>query len=230
MIDRRNSAPGPNDSRGVHVYSLVNSAVCRRSFLQHAFAAPLLAAAYKSPLPKAYLAELRALMRTAPVPGLVMGALHGFKLSWIAPLGERAAGAPDPVSASTLFQAASLTKQVTAYAAFALRAQGRLDFDKPLVAYVDELPTPAARLVTARHVLSHSSGFPNWRSAGASQAAPGLIPAFTPGARYQYSGEGFFYLQRVLEQVSGRGFGQLVDDLVFQPLGMRSSTLVWDPD
>ncbi len=169
-------------------------------------------------------------MRGAPVPGAVIGVIRRFELSWIAPLGVRAAGSPDPVTSSTLFQAASLTKQVTTFAVFALRAQGKLDFDRPLVSYLDDLPNAAARAVTARHILSHSSGFPNWRFATAGQPAPDLVPAFSPGSRYQYSGEGFFYLQRVLERIIGIGFGQLVRDLVFQPLGMTSSTLVWDPE
>ena len=169
-------------------------------------------------------------MRAAPVPGAVIGALHDYKLSWLVPLGVRTEGSHDPITAASLFQAASLTKQVTAYAAFALRAQGKLDFNRPLVSYVDDLPNPAARAVTVRHVLSQSSGFPNWRFSEDSKALPDLVPEFTPGSRYQYSGEGFFYLQRVLEQVSGTGFGQLIHDMVFQPLGMASSTLVWDPE
>jgi CubicO group peptidase (beta-lactamase class C family) len=157
-------------------------------------------------------------MRAAPVPGAVIGALHNHQLSWITPLGVRAAGSPDPITASTV------------HAAFALRAQGKLDFDRPLVSYVDDLPNPAARAVTIRHVLSHSSGFPNWRSSDASKTVPDLVPAFTPGSRFQYSGEGFFYLQRILEQVCGAGFGQILHDLVFQPLGMNSSTMTWDPE
>ena len=202
----------------------------RRLFLQHALAAPFLVPAWESAPPGTYLAELGNLMRAAPVPGAVIGALHSHKLSWIAPLGVRAAGSPDPVTASTLFQAASLTKQATTHAAFALRAQGKLDFDRPLAAYVDDLPNPSARTVTVRHVLSQSSGFPNWRFSEASKPVPDLVPAFTPGSRYQYSGEGFFYLQRVLEAVSGAGIGQIFRDLVFEPLGMSSSTLVWDPE
>lgn len=202
----------------------------RRSFLQQTFAAALVKPAWKSAPPTAYLTELATLMRAAPVPGAVMGALNARKLAWIAPLGVRTAGSSDPVTASTLFQAASLTKQVTTHAAFALRAQGKLDFDRLLVDYLDDLPNPVARTVTLRQVLSHSSGFPNWRNGEPSKPAPDLVPAFTPGSRFQYSGEGFFYLQRILEKVSGLGFGQLVKDLVFTPLGMSSSTLVWDPE
>jgi CubicO group peptidase (beta-lactamase class C family) len=208
----------------------MQTAMHRRSFLQHSMVAPFLVPGWKSAPPGDYVAELGSLMRAAPVPGAVLGALRNYKAAWIAAVGVRAADSPDPVTASTLFQAASLTKQVTAYTAFALRAQGKLDFDRPLVAYVDDLPNPAARVVTARHVLSQSSGFPNWRSAKASEPVPDLVPAFTPGSRYQYSGEGFFYLQRVIEKIGDAGFGQVVQDLVFRPLGMSSSSLVWDPE
>jgi CubicO group peptidase (beta-lactamase class C family) len=202
----------------------------RRLFLQQAFATSLLAREWKSPPPRDYLAELTTLMRAAPVPGAVIGSVRGGRVVWIVPLGVQAAGAPAPVTASTLFQAASLTKQVTAYVAFALRAQGKLDFDRTLVSYLDDLPGAVARTVAVRHVLSHSSGFPNWRFARADQPVPDLVPAFAPGSRYQYSGEGYFYLQRVLERITGKGFGQLVQDEVFGPLGMASSTLAWAPE
>jgi CubicO group peptidase (beta-lactamase class C family) len=202
----------------------------RRGFLQRMFAATLVQPAWKSGPPAAYLAELASMMRVAPVPGAVIGALNDRKVSWIAPLGVRTAGTTDAVTASTLFQAASLTKQVTAHTAFALRAENKLDFDKLLIDYLDDLPNPLARTVTIRHVLSHSSGFPNWRSGGPQSPPPDLVPAFTPGSKFQYSGEGFFYLQRILEKVSGVAFGQLVKERVFTPLGMTSSTLVWDPE
>jgi CubicO group peptidase (beta-lactamase class C family) len=202
----------------------------RRSFLHHALAAPFLVPAWKSGPPRNYLSELSAMMRAGSIPGAVIGSLANRKPAWIAPLGVRAAGSSETVTAATLFQAASLTKQVAAHAAFALRAQGKLDLDKPLVAYVDDLRDPAARTVTARHVLSHSSGFPNWRQPEASGRVPELVPAFAPGSRYQYSGEGYFYLQRVLEEVTGKGIGQVTNELVFQPLGMTSSTVVWDPE
>ena len=208
----------------------METAIDRRSFLQHAYAAPLLISGWRQGAPGAYTDELSRLMRAAPVPGAVIGALHSRKLSWIAPLGVRAEGSADPIRASTLFQAASLTKQVTVHAAFALRAQGKLDFDRTLVSYIDDLPNPAARAVTIRHVLSHSSGFPNWRSPDAAKVVPDLVPAFPPGSRFQYSGEGFFYLQRILERAADAGIGQIFRDLVFQPLGMSSSTMTWDPE
>jgi CubicO group peptidase (beta-lactamase class C family) len=201
----------------------------RRLFLQHALAAPFLSRNWKSGVPGAYLEEITLLMRAAPVPGAVFGALKGFEPAWIVPVGVRESGGNERITSRTLFQAASLTKQVTAYAALALWAQQRLDLDRPLVSWVDDLRDPVARTVTPRHVLSHSSGFRNWRFAQPGKPDPELVPEFVPGSRYSYSGEGYFYLQRVMEQITGHGFGRVVRDLVFEPLRMTSTTLVWDP-
>jgi CubicO group peptidase (beta-lactamase class C family) len=192
----------------------------RRTFLQQtissvAVGSPLISQSWRSAAPRAYLTELSRLMRAAPVPGAVIAVVENHKLAWVAPLGVLTEGAPAPVSESSLFEAASLTKPLVAYAAFALRAAGKLDFDRPLVEYLDDLPNPEARTVTARHVMSHTSGFVNWRS-----AAVDLAPAFKPGTKFQYSGEGFFYLQRVIERIHGSGIEQTLQDLVMRPLGM----------
>lgn len=180
-------------------------------------------------MPAAYMEELTTMMRAAPVPGAIAGALQDFEPAWMAPLGVRAAGTRDPITSATLFQAASLTKQVIAHVALALSMEGKLDLDRPLVSWVDDLPDAGARKVTARHVLSHSSGFPNWRFAEPGKPLPNLVPAFPPGSRYSYSGEGYFYLQRVIEEITGDGIGEVVHKRVFEPLGMKSSSLIWDP-
>ena len=201
----------------------------RRTFLQQAIsstgiASPLISPSWKPSAPRSYIAELSRLMRAAPVPGAVIAVVEGRKLAWVAPLGVLTEGSPAPVTESSLFEAASLTKPLVAYAAFALRDAGKFDFDKPLVEYLDDLPNAAAHTVTARHVMSHTSGFVNWRSAPAD-----LTPSFQPGAKFQYSGEGFFYLQRMIERIHGSGIEQALQDLVIKPLGMTSSTLIWDP-
>jgi CubicO group peptidase (beta-lactamase class C family) len=107
-----------------------------------------------------------------------------------------------------------------------MRDAGKLDFDRTLVSYVDDLTDERARRVTLRQVLSHCSGFPNWRDDPGAQ----LVPEFESGSKFQYSGEGFFYLQRILEQVTGEGFCQVMERLVFKPLGMTSSSMIWKPE
>jgi CubicO group peptidase (beta-lactamase class C family) len=198
----------------------------RRLFVQTLLASPLAGAAWKRRLTPSFEAEILQMMGVAPVPGAVLGVVQKGTPPWIHPLGVRNVETKEPVTVDTVFQAASLSKQVAAYLAFAFRERGKLDFDRTLVSYVDDLTDKAAREVTVRQVLSHSSGFPNWRN------TPGkpLVPEFAPGSRFQYSGEGFFYLQRILEQIDGRGYCEIVDSMVFQPLGMVSSSMMWKPE
>jgi CubicO group peptidase (beta-lactamase class C family) len=186
----------------------------------------MIAAGWKQGPPPLLESEILQMMGVAPVPGAVMGVVRNGSPAWFRALGVRNVETKEPVTRDTIFQAASLSKQATAYAAFALREAGKLDFDRTLVSYVDDLPDERARRVTLRHVLSHSSGFPNWRSQAGSQ----LVPEFEPGSKFQYSGEGFFYLQRILEQVTGQGFCEIIDALVFKPLGMSSSSMIWKPE
>ena len=69
-------------------------------------------------------------------------------------------------------------------------------------------------------MLSHSSGLRNWRG----RVDQPLVPDFEPGTRFQYSGEGFYYLQRAVEHITGAGFEQFMEERVFNPLAMKSST------
>jgi len=186
----------------------------------------MIAAAWKQGPPPSFESEILEWMSVAPVPGAIIGVVRNGAQPWFRPLGVRNVETKEPVKLDTIFQAASLSKQITAYAAFALRESGKLDFDRTLVSYVDDLTVERARKVTIRQVLSHSSGFPNWRF----EAGKPLTPEFEPGAKFQYSGEGFFYLQRILEQVTGMGFCEVIDKLVFQPLGMTSSSMIWKPE
>src|SRR5436305_15193830 len=110
----------------------------RRAFLQSTVSAPVFAAAWKQGPPRQFETEILRMMEVGPVPGAVIGTLRDGKPGWIRPLGSRNIETREPVLPDTIFQAASLSKQVTAYAAFALRDKGKLDFDAPLVSYVDD--------------------------------------------------------------------------------------------
>jgi CubicO group peptidase (beta-lactamase class C family) len=78
------------------------------------------------------------------------------------------------------------------------------------------------RRVTARHVLSHTTGLPNWR-----QQPSALEPSADPGSGFSYSGEGYFHLQRVVETLTDKPFGRFMREQVLEPLGMRQSSYVW---
>jgi CubicO group peptidase (beta-lactamase class C family) len=132
------------------------------------------------------------------------------------------------ITADSLFPGCSLGKPVFAYAVLRMAQTGKFDLDRPLKGYLTrDAPTGAfGELVTARHVLSHSSGFVNWRQ---SPEEP-LASNFTPGTRFQYSGEGFYTLQRCVEKITGIGFEAFMQQQMMQPLSMRSSTYLWCKD
>lgn len=174
--------------------------------------------------------QLPVLMQRDHIPGLTAAYIRQGKVAWVQTFGEANVSTHAPATDSTLFEAASLTKVVTAYAALKMIAAGKLDPDKPLCEYLgnnyDMGNDARIKLVTARRVLSHSAGFPNWRN-----PADSLLPIrFTPGARFSYSGEGFVYLSKVMEKISGTPFPQLIAQLVFEPLGMKHSYLTFVPE
>ena len=132
-----------------------------------------------------------------------------------------------PISHRTFFPAASLSKPVFAWAVQDLAKQGKIDLNRPLQDYVADLGLEGtARKITALHVLTHSTGLTNWRF----QPNVPLASAFEPGTKWQYSGEGFVLLQRVVEKISGRPISEYMRTAVLEPLGMRQSTFAWSPE
>jgi CubicO group peptidase (beta-lactamase class C family) len=176
-----------------------------------------------------FLEKLPGLMDWAAVPGVAITIVRDGKLAWSKGFGVKKVGEKDTVDSSTLFGAASLSKPVFAYAVMRMRDEKLIDLDRPLWNYLPnaDLPdTENSKLLTARHVLSHSSGLQNWRFNRDQK----LEFAFKPGESFRYSGEGFFYLQRVAEQITGRGFEEFMQERVLKPLGMVTSTYLWKPE
>ena len=141
--------------------------------------------------------ELKALMREHAIPGLSMVIVENGEVALHLELGVKNSQTKDPVDEDTLFETASLSKPVFAYGVLKLVEKGLLDLDRPLVAY---LPYPdiandeRGHFITARMVLAHATGFPNWRPKNEP-----LKMHFQPGERFSYSGEGFLFLQKVAE-------------------------------
>lgn len=128
-----------------------------------------------------------------------------------------------PVDASTHFEIASLTKTVFARCILQLEDRGFLRLDRPLREYSDEpLPTddPAFRDVTARDVLTHATGLPNWGDAP-------LPLLFAPGTGFGYSGKAYTFLQNVVEKITGSRIDVLLQDEIFNPLGMKNAAMIW---
>lgn len=141
------------------------------------------------------------------------------------------------LTADSVFQAASLSKPVFAYAVLKLVAQGKLALDAPVVKYLpqgyrhqfnalktepsDLVTDPRLAAVTVRMVLNHTAGLPNWASGP-------LQFDSAPGTKWQYSGEGYVLLQRAVEAVTGEPLDRFMTSQVFKPLAMGHSSYVWN--
>lgn len=182
-----------------------------------------------------------AAVLAAGVPGVVALAIDpdgvsvasgGRAAPWLAP--DAANLVPDPVTEETSFDLASLTKLVVALAAVRLAQRGRLDLDQPLDALLPEAPW--AEVVTAHHLLSHTSGLPAVvrHATGADRAAceAGLWQATVdpvPGAGHRYSCVGYQALGVVLERLTGTSLPRVLEREVLTPLGMTRTTYGPDP-
>jgi CubicO group peptidase (beta-lactamase class C family) len=169
-------------------------------------------------------------MTEADIPGLSIAVIRDSKVIWTSGFGVTSSDTKARVNDDTVFEAASLTKPVFAYAVLKLVDDGKLALDTPLVKYLpgryDVGDDPRLDQITARHVLSHTTGFPNWRPRGDKT----LKMYFTPGDRFSYSGEGFVYLSKVVEEITGESLQAFVKRTVLDPLDMESSDLVWRSD
>jgi CubicO group peptidase (beta-lactamase class C family) len=188
--------------------------------------------------------EIPKRMEEAMVPGLSIAIIKDGKLFWRRGFGVKDRASKEPVDNDTMFEAASTSKPVFAYAVMKLCEKGVMSLDTPLTQYTPARfldGDPRLELITARHVLSHTSGFQNWRS----KDKP-LAIHFTPGEKWRYSGEGYHYLQSVVTHLTGKvnpndcgkfeaGLQVCATDIdaymkanLLRPFGMASSGFLWD--
>jgi len=180
------------------------------------------------------------------VPALGVAVVHQGALKWAKGYGEAEAGTERKVTKDTLFQAASISKAVTALGAMRLVQEGKLTLDDDVNRYLRSWKVPPSEAahgkpVTLRGLLSHSAGlnvhgFPGY-SLGATvpsllQVLDGQSPAntppirvvFEPGTKHQYSGGGFCIVQQLIEDVSGQSFPEAMRELVLDRITMKVST------
>ncbi len=185
-----------------------------------------------APRPTEFDARVPELMARHRVPGVAVVGIETRRVAWERYYGLANATTREPVTATTLFEAASMSKPTGAHGALKLVEQGRLELDRPLRHYLERpyLPDESTHLaITARMALAHTTGFPNWR-AGGWQAGGPLAPKSQPGAKYSYSGEGYTYLQHTLERITGEEIGAWLERTVLRPAGMRAARYTWQAD
>lgn len=185
-------------------------------------------------------------MRRLHVPGVSVAVIHDGKIAWAKGYGVTRAGGNTPITPATQFQAASISKSVTAVAAMRMVQDGVLELDRPANDYLVswKLPAPSdSGIVTVRQLLSHTagvtvSGFPGY-AAGKPvptliQVLNGVPPAVTdpvrvtsaPGTEWRYSGGGYTVVQQLMMDVDKKPFAALMDERVMRPMQMRDSGFI----
>ncbi|MBT5873042.1 MAG: beta-lactamase family protein [Candidatus Latescibacteria bacterium] len=155
------------------------------------------------------------------IPGAALALIKDGETVWLEGFGVLNIFTSQPVNSETVFKFASNSKAITAYAALRLVDQGVLSLDEPLNSYISDPwlpPSPYRDVISLRHVLSHTSGL--------GHSTPSRENVFAPGLGYAYSAIGLQYLQAVMEQTTGQSLQQTGLELVFEPLGMSSSSYV----
>jgi len=173
-------------------------------------------------------------------PGAVLGVVVDGELVWVKAAGVREKTNNAPVTPDSVFRIASMTKSFTAMAILKLRDEHKLSLDDPVAKYIPELarlsyPTSDSPVLTIRHLLTHSEGFPEDNPWGDRQLAQsddtmrswlraGIPFSTTPGTAFEYSNYGFAILGQIVAKVSGRPYADYVRDNILRPLGMTAST------
>lgn len=174
---------------------------------------------------------LQSKMKEQNIPGVSIALINDSKVVYHQTFGFANKEKELPVTNKTIFEGASISKSVFASFVMTYVEEGKLDLDKPLYQY---LPYPDIehddryKKITARIVLSHRSGFPNWRE---NEKDKKLIIKFEPGTDYEYSGEGYQYLAMVLKHIDGTDWNGLEDTFqkkIAKPLGLKHTTFIED--
>ncbi len=180
---------------------------------------------------------VKRVMDQAVVAGLDCVILNDGHIVYHETFGFRDMESGEPLDETSVFNAASLSKTVFAYLVTLLVEDGLIDLDRPLYEYLEK-PIPEHheysdlagddrwREITARMVLSHTSGFPNWRFLTEEKRLSFLSD---PGTRFSYSGEGIKLLQMVVEHRTGKDLETLAQERVFVPLGMADTSYLYQP-
>ncbi len=177
-------------------------------------------------------------------PGCVVGVVQNGKILFKHEYGLSNLDYRIPVSDSTLFNLASVSKQFTAFLVLLLEKEGKLNLDDTIGKYIPELKIYGPS-ITIRHLLHHTSGIPSTDNvllfAGISPEMPwdsedefNMIQTYQklnykPNAEENYSNAGYYLLTRIIEKVTGESFAQCMSEKVFKPLKMETASIYDSP-
>ncbi|HEY4154666.1 MAG TPA: serine hydrolase domain-containing protein, partial [Puia sp.] len=187
--------------------------------------------------------QVQKLMEDAKVTGLCITVFNNNQPVFSKTYGYAIAATRQPMTSSTALYGLSLSKAVFTYLVMQLVDEKKIELDKPLVNYLPRslmTYTFPGRLssykdlegddrykkITARMCLDHTTGFPNFRWFEPDRK---LRIKFEPGSRVSYSGEGMYFLQMIIQEITGKNLEELARQYIFEPCGMTRSSYVWQP-
>ncbi|NPD48063.1 serine hydrolase [Lentimicrobium sp. S6] len=179
------------------------------------------------------------------VPGLSIVVINDNKIEWSKSFGVINSETKTPTTNETLFEAASITKTLVSVTALHFVEKGIIDLDKDVNEYLKSWKIPENEFtvknkVTLRLLLSHQSGLSQFNFPFEKDSIPTIVqvlngefpalnkPAtvfFEPGKDWEYSNIGYVIIQLLLEDITGKSLGQIMKEIVFDPLSMSSTTL-----
>lgn len=176
----------------------------------------------------AFTQQITAAMDSLKVPGMSVAVINKGKIVFTKALGWADVDSRKPVTSATLFEAASLSKPAFAFFVVTLARKGVIDLDKPLFEYLPatHIADERYKKITARMVLAHTTGLPNW-----SEGAPMQLEA-DPGTKFSYSGEAYLYLAKVIAHLKGltpENLDRLYQEEVAQQAGLKDFHFVMTP-
>lgn len=187
--------------------------------------------------------RVRKMMDEAKVTGLCLTVFNNNRIVYSKAYGYANAATRQVMTPSTALYALSLSKAVFAHLVMQLVDKKKIELDKPLVDYLPRSLTTYTfpgklssykdlegddryKKITARMCLNHTTGFPNFRWFEPDKK---LRIKFEPGSRVSYSGEGLYFLQMIIQQITGKDLEQLAREYIFGPCDMPLSSYVWQP-
>ena len=177
---------------------------------------------------KSVESKIKSIIDKHKVPGTAFAVIENKEIKFCSIIGAKNFQTGKVIVENTIFEAASLSKSVFAYGCFKLIRKNLLDLDQPLSKYLEYdyvKNDRRIRDITARMVLTHTTGFPNWRPKNQK-----LAIVYKSGERFSYSGEGFLYLQKTIEKILSQPIEEYMLHNVFSPIGMTNSSYMWSAD
>jgi CubicO group peptidase (beta-lactamase class C family) len=185
-------------------------------------------------------AFVRAEMERQKIPGVAVAVVKNGEVIRAEGYGYANVEHQAPVRAQTIFQSGSLGKQFTAATVMLLVEEGKIALADSITKYLPDAPE-GWQPITVRHLLTHTSGIPDYtpqtldmrrdyKEEELVRLASGLKLEFPAGSRWNYSNTGYVLLGSIIHKASGRFYGEVLQERVLKPLGMKTARIISEED